>query len=324
MEEVGKRVMDEDFANALSNKRVALGESNPSQEWNAEKEDQLMFKILCPTSLAGMMIGKGGSVINEINANCGAKVKLSQNTEFYPGTQERIVILTGDKESLEKAIKEVVTKIGEAPERTKPSGDPLANAPVPANRGPTGTVMLKCLVPKLASGTLIGKGGSVVKAMAESSGCRINLAEENDPFNTRERIVIVNGPTVPEVVLGVQAVMTQLMSVPSVRTYNTLTCQYPNAGPPSMSMPGMPMMSMMPGMPMGMRQAPAAAPPAGMPGIPAGYMAVPQPLYAMQPGKPPAQQQYALVPAPAQGARPEYQMVYTQLQPQQYMGMPPK
>ena len=80
MEEVGKRVMDEDFANALSNKRVALGESNPSQEWNAEKEDQLMFKILCPTSLAGMMIGKGGSVINEINANCGAKLTITSGS----------------------------------------------------------------------------------------------------------------------------------------------------------------------------------------------------------------------------------------------------
>jgi hypothetical protein len=40
----------------------------------------------------GLIIGRGGSVINSINATCGAKVKLSQNNEFFPTTDDRILI----------------------------------------------------------------------------------------------------------------------------------------------------------------------------------------------------------------------------------------
>lgn len=36
--------------------------------------------------------------------------------------------------------------------------------------------------------------------MSEQSGCRFQLGEENDPFNTNERIVTITGTTSPSVV----------------------------------------------------------------------------------------------------------------------------
>ena len=73
--------------------------------------------------------------------------------------------------------------------------------PLPSNRGPMGTIQIRVLIPKVASGVLIGRQGSVIKQMSEMSNCKIQLGEETDPFDTKERIVIINSAAVPSVVL---------------------------------------------------------------------------------------------------------------------------
>ena len=65
---------------------------------------------------------------------------------------------------------------------------------------PSGTYTIRVLIPKIASAAVIGKGGVVIKRMSEQSGCRFQLGEENDPFNTNERIVTITGTTSPSVV----------------------------------------------------------------------------------------------------------------------------
>ncbi len=57
------------------------------------------------------------------------------------------------------------------------------------------------LIPKVASAAVIGKSGSVIKRMSEQSSCRYQLGEENDPFNTNERIVTITGSASQNVVM---------------------------------------------------------------------------------------------------------------------------
>lgn len=57
-------------------------------------DHNLLFKILCPQTITGLIIGRGGSIINQLNATVGAKIRLSQNNEFFPGTQDRILVGT--------------------------------------------------------------------------------------------------------------------------------------------------------------------------------------------------------------------------------------
>ncbi len=54
--------------------------------------DALYFKILCPLSITGLIIGRGGSIINQLNNTCGARIRLSQNHEYFPGTQDRVLL----------------------------------------------------------------------------------------------------------------------------------------------------------------------------------------------------------------------------------------
>lgn len=102
-------------------------------------------------------------------------------------------------------MKELVTRIVEAPEKKPHTNSPqmldmYGNPIAPANRGPQGSFLIRVLIPKIASAAIIGKGGSVIKHMAELSGCKFQLGDESDPFNTKERIVTITGPTVPSIV----------------------------------------------------------------------------------------------------------------------------
>jgi hypothetical protein len=52
----------------------------------------LLFKVLCPQPVTGLIIGKKGCIINQMSQNSGSRIRLSQNTEFYPGTNDRILL----------------------------------------------------------------------------------------------------------------------------------------------------------------------------------------------------------------------------------------
>ena len=52
---------------------------------------QAMIKLLCPAELAGSLIGKAGAVISSLNQLSGANIKVSQNGELYPQTNDRVV-----------------------------------------------------------------------------------------------------------------------------------------------------------------------------------------------------------------------------------------
>jgi KH domain len=40
---------------------------------------------------------------------------------------------------------------------------------------------------------MIGRQGIVIKSMSEQSNCQMQLAEMNDPYDTKERIMVING-----------------------------------------------------------------------------------------------------------------------------------
>jgi poly(rC)-binding protein 3/4 len=49
------------------------------------------YKVLCPVSQSGSVIGKGGNIVSRIRQETGAKIKLE---DTVPGCNERIVIIT--------------------------------------------------------------------------------------------------------------------------------------------------------------------------------------------------------------------------------------
>ena len=69
------------------------------------------LKILVSNNVAGSLIGKAGSSINDIQTETGARIKLSQSHEFFPGTQYRVVLITGSRSAVLHASTIVWDKI---------------------------------------------------------------------------------------------------------------------------------------------------------------------------------------------------------------------
>ncbi|KAK7351521.1 hypothetical protein VNO77_11048 [Canavalia gladiata] len=64
-----------------------------------------MFRLLCPVSRIGSVIGKGGAIVSQIRQESGAKVKIE---EAVPGCDERVITISGsDKEAEEDAAEQV-------------------------------------------------------------------------------------------------------------------------------------------------------------------------------------------------------------------------
>eukprot|EP01039_Chlorochromonas_danica_P008718 gene8719-9608_t len=240
-EENRKRGYQDDIDEAISSKRAALGEAPPSStdgaggEGDQVEEETLYFKVLCPQSITGLIIGRGGSIINQINASCGAKIKLSQNHEFFPGSTDRILLLSGSKRGIANGVKELVSRIAEAPDKKPqvggmPAVDMYGMPIPPANRTRNGSFQIRVLIPKNASACVIGRQGSVIKQLSESSGCKFQLGDDTDPYETRERVVAISSSTVDSLVLGAQTLMNHVLDDPRVRTYFNLSTVYNSRG----------------------------------------------------------------------------------------------
>jgi hypothetical protein len=55
--------------------------------------------------------------------------------------------------------------------------------------------LVRGLVPHAASGTIIGHGGSIIRSLSEATGTKVQLADGQDPFHTKERIINCNTPS---------------------------------------------------------------------------------------------------------------------------------
>ena len=87
-------------------------------------ENTFHLKLLIPSVAAGAIIGKGGETIAEVQKNVGARVKMSKANDFYPGTNERVCLITGSKEAITDVCCFLTEKVKEKPDpNAKPAID---------------------------------------------------------------------------------------------------------------------------------------------------------------------------------------------------------
>ena len=54
-------------------------------------ENELVFRLLCPSDKIGSVIGKGGSIIYNLRKETGARIKIAN---AVPGSDERVIIVS--------------------------------------------------------------------------------------------------------------------------------------------------------------------------------------------------------------------------------------
>ncbi|KAG1789403.1 uncharacterized protein HD556DRAFT_1296936 [Suillus plorans] len=152
--------------------------SGPPSSSSAPAPPSAMIHMRCliVTQDASIIIGKGGSHVNEIRDKSGARVMVS---ESIPGNPERILNVSGPLDAVSKAFGLIVRRIND---------EPFDVPSVPGSRA----VTIKFMIPNSRMGSVIGKQGSKIKEIQDASGARLNASEGMLPGST-ERVLSVAG-----------------------------------------------------------------------------------------------------------------------------------
>ncbi|CAA0814428.1 Protein BTR1 [Striga hermonthica] len=154
-------------------------ESSPPPPDNEEKTTYLRF--LLSNAEAGSVIGKGGSTINDIQSQSGARIQLSRNYEYFPGTADRVITVSGRVDDILKAVDLILSKLlDEFYNQDGGETDPESK--------------IKLVVPNNSCGGIIGKGGSIIRSFIEDSRAAIKISPQDNYYpGLHDRLVTVTG-----------------------------------------------------------------------------------------------------------------------------------
>ncbi|XP_050421108.1 RNA-binding protein Pasilla [Adelges cooleyi] len=145
------------------------------------------MKILIPCITAGAIIGKGGETIAQLQTETNTKIKMSKTNDFYPGTTERVCIISGScSEHIMAALTFIMERIREKPEaanRVQNSADAITDR----------EKQVKILIPNSTAGMIIGKAGTYIKQLKEDSGCFVQISQKAKDTTLQERCITVSG-----------------------------------------------------------------------------------------------------------------------------------
>ncbi|XP_051565109.1 poly(rC)-binding protein 3 isoform X8 [Myxocyprinus asiaticus] len=143
----------------------------------------LTIRLLMHGKEVGSIIGKKGETVKKMREESSARINISEGN-----CPERIVTITGPTDAIFKAFAMIAYKFEEDIINSM-SNSPATSKP---------PVTLRLVVPASQCGSLIGKGGSKIKEMRESTGAQVQVAGDMLP-NSTERAVTISGT--PEAII---------------------------------------------------------------------------------------------------------------------------
>ncbi|XP_058076974.1 protein BTR1 isoform X2 [Magnolia sinica] len=176
-------MMESPDASCVSSPDVAPNPSSSALRPKSpdDKEKPTYIRFLVSNAAAGSVIGKGGSTVTGFQSQSGARIQLSRNHEFFPGTSDRIIMITGTFSEIIKAMELILAKLlNEARAEDGDDVDPRSK--------------LRLIVPNNCCGGIIGKGGSTIKSFIEDSQADIKISPQDHNFvGLNDRLVTLTG-----------------------------------------------------------------------------------------------------------------------------------
>ena len=169
-------------------------------------------KLLVPNAAAGALIGNSGQTIRELMQRFQAEIRLSRHGDYFPGTSERVCVITGDVDNVCNVTEYVFQATKKEAEHNKSSG-------IDDKR----CSQLQMIVSHIAAGMIVGKGGEKVKQISEDSGARIKITrkEECHP-SVSERIVYVEGSP-NQVLTAANLIIRKMCDDPRAKEWEEIT-----------------------------------------------------------------------------------------------------
>ena len=196
-----------------------------------ESSSRVIFKILVSNNNAGSIIGKSGKTISDLQQESSARIRLSQAGDFFPGTNDRVCLISGTVDNVKSAISLVLEKLHQLKVETDSpleSEDPTS--PTDSNDVKY-NYSARILIPAAACGMLIGREGSTIKKIKDDVGASsVRLSPKvTDHFipRTFERILTVSGGTLESCVTFAKCILDGFTRHPETCRYlNTTTSYY--------------------------------------------------------------------------------------------------
>lgn len=179
-----------------------------------EKPTYIRFLVSNP--LAGAVIGKGGSTINDFQSQSGARIQLSRSHEFFPGTTDRIIMISGTIDEILRAVDLVIDKL-------------LTELHAEDQADDVGTkTKLRLIVPNSSCGSIIGKAGATIKSFMDDSQAVIKISRlDHSYYGLNDRLVTLTG-TLDEQMRALELILLKLSE--DTLYSQTMTVPYTYAG----------------------------------------------------------------------------------------------
>lgn len=218
-------------AQLISGNPDVLGDAGKGSgvDVNAELLEE---SIRIPNGVVGFIIGRGGETISSMQARSGCKVQIQKEHELQPGQTERVITLQAvEQESIDecRAIIESMVRdrvrsaVGNGTHRSSNGGGGdyygRSGAGVGGRTDNTeakvqealaeGHKLVKVEVPDADVGLIIGKGGSTIKFIQETTGSSVQIPHTADTNNPTVRSISITCPTEE----GAEAAKAQVLDI---------------------------------------------------------------------------------------------------------------
>nr|XP_031542344.1 uncharacterized protein LOC102528547 isoform X3 [Vicugna pacos] len=160
-----------------------MSSSDAGLEEEPELSITLTLRMLMHGKEVGSIIGKKGETVKRIREQSSARITISEGS-----CPERITTITGSTAAVFHAVSMIAFKLDED----------LCAAPANGGNVSRPPVTLRLVIPASQCGSLIGKAGTKIKEIRETTGAQVQVAGDLLP-NSTERAVTVSG--VPDAII---------------------------------------------------------------------------------------------------------------------------
>ncbi|KAF7820204.1 Protein BTR1 [Senna tora] len=177
-------------------------------------EKPTYVRFLVSNAAAGSVIGKGGSTITDFQSQSGARIQLSRNHEFFPGTTDRIIMVSGAINEILKAVELILSKL-------------LSELHSEDDNDAEPKMKVRLIVPNSSCGGIIGKGGATIRSFIEDSHASIKISpQDNNYYGLNDRLVTLAG-TLDEQMHAIDLVVSKLAEDPQYSQSMNSPFSYP-------------------------------------------------------------------------------------------------
>jgi far upstream element-binding protein len=160
------------------------------------REGEDVMQIMVPDRTVGLIIGRGGETIRDLQERSGCHVNITSESKSVNGL--RPVNLIGTREAAAQA-KELIMEIVDSDSRQGNNGGGAKpdrhqkndHGRSTASGGADEKINDAIFVPSEAVGMIIGKGGETIREMQNTTGCKINVSQSSGPGETEREIGLV-------------------------------------------------------------------------------------------------------------------------------------